>query len=160
MVYRQDGPDQEDDPGLQLVGAAFNGDVVKIRRLIAANLTQKQKDAVDGNDHCALYYAARSGSIDVVVLLLECGCRAEDADWLPAVVEAHIKDNLRSTVDIVRRLAQAGVLLDAVDGQGQTAAHIAARGRRTDVVDELRSAGADMNCRCHHGRSVLDLLHR
>lgn len=101
---------------------------------------------VDANDlHCA----AENGRADVVQLLLDAGVdvNAIASDYLRTALHAVAAGECEGSgmADTLRVLLAAGADVDSRDINKQTALHLAAYHRRTEVISILLSAGADVD---------------
>jgi ankyrin repeat protein len=107
-------------------------------------------------DHEDVHAAARDGDIDEVAALLSMDnrlTRTFDADgWSPLHLAAHY-----GHPDVVALLLHnnAPVDLRSTNQMANTALHAAIAGRRSDVVEVLVDAGADVNARQHGGWNAL-----
>lgn len=67
------------DPGLKgfpLQEAVSYGDITAVQQLVQT-LTRSNLNSVDSNGMTALHYAAKSGSNEIVLLLLDCGASVD-----------------------------------------------------------------------------------
>ncbi|XP_014679106.1 PREDICTED: putative ankyrin repeat protein RF_0381 [Priapulus caudatus] len=118
-------------------------------------------NVVDSQGQTSLHYAASSGWLDIMCLLLEAGADANVANTksgatplMKAVTEgkeATVRMNslymaaCSGQLDIVRLLLEAGANANAADSYGVTSLHIAACPGRLDIMRLLLEAGADPN---------------
>jgi ankyrin repeat protein len=91
----------------------------------------------DGSGRTALAFASRTGSLEIVRLLLLRGAVADG----PALLQA--AQNGRE--DIVSVLLEAGASPDVIDGTGKTPLILAARSGHAGVVRRLLEAGARLD---------------
>ena len=103
-----------------------------------------------------LLFACRSGSLDVVKLLVRAGAEVRvtnyegDTGLSLAVYHGH--------TDVVRYLAGLKeVELDHANNHGQTALRVAVEHKRADLVEVLIDAGAEIEARDSKGRSPLSV---
>ncbi|KAL9040452.1 MAG: hypothetical protein Q9180_001899 [Flavoplaca navasiana] len=98
-----------------------------------------------GSESTALYLACRSGSLDMVQLLLDAGANV-DAQGGPLGTALHAAcfDNYGS---VVRLLLQRGASINTPNGKYQSALQAAAASQdpSKQVIDVLLEAGADVN---------------
>ncbi|KAJ0405399.1 hypothetical protein ATCC90586_009438 [Pythium insidiosum] len=102
-----------------------------------------------------LHNAARTGSVECVAYLLEAGARADLKNVNGSLALHHAcycdKPNLR----IVKRLVEAGSDVNHQDNQGFTPLMVAAKKNQTDIIDYLRSHGADVQARNQFGEDAM-----
>ena len=126
-------------PGARLVGAASDGDLAAIKKML-------KDEAIDVNvrdwdDLTALVPAASAGHLDICKFLVEQGIdvNAADKDGITALMEASIMGHLK----VVEYLIQAGATVDQTAESGITALWLAAGEGRVDVMKVLLDKGAD-----------------
>ncbi len=108
----------EDTPAGQLVLAARNGDVARVRELLAEGIPPGAVEP--GNGHLALNQAAMSGQVEVVELLLAAGAApdAPDAQGLTPLMRAAFT----AAIPVGKRLLAAGADVNArSEAGGETA---------------------------------------
>lgn len=64
------------------------------------------------------------------------------------------------SVEVVRALVEGGAEVDARDGGGLTALHLAADGKLHDVITALLEAGADRGAKDKAGRTAADVARK
>jgi ankyrin repeat protein len=127
-------------------------------------------DAFMGEGTTPLMRAARTGDVAVMRILLDGGARpaARRKDLATAlfIAAAGRSGGLptgprtipgASNVEAIRMLVDAGLDVDAFNGNGQTALHAAAQRGLDDVVRTLVDLGATLNLRDKQKRTPLDL---
>jgi hypothetical protein len=142
-------PSGEADDGLQLCGAAQDGDGPVVARLLAAGADPRASVAVrdlgsgEVVQGTALHAAAGHGRLEVARLLLDAGAdpsRKDDRGCTPlmaAVREGH--------AEVLRLLLARGAAADAVDFRdGATAFHYACYDNQADCAEVLARAGCDV----------------
>jgi len=136
-----------------LFGAAYVGDAVEVRRLMAEGANP---DQADSRGWTPLMIAAAEGHSEVVRVLLE-----EDAD--PNARNASGRTALmfasRYGFDpIVSALIESGADVDLTEGEyGETALMAAARKGHEGVVRLLLARGADPTAKDRSGNTALEL---
>jgi len=125
----------------------------------------------DSSGKTALMYAAESGDLEVVNVLLQFGeltLQETDPQWRAIVksVNMEAKDYHQgktalffaassSHADTVKGLLDAGADIEAMDENGRTALFDAVIGRDLETFDVLLRSGANIHARDSQGRSLL-----
>ena len=125
----------------------------------------------DSSGKTALMYAAESGDLEVVNVLLQFGeltLQETDPQWRAIVksVNMEAKDYHQgktalffaassSHADTVKGLLDAGADIEAMDENGRTALFDAVMGRDLETFDVLLRSGANIHARDSQGRSLL-----
>jgi ankyrin repeat protein len=123
--------------------AATNGDVVEVRRMVAAGADVEEQWGKFGER--PLHVAARYGHVDVIVALVELGAD-KDAKSVDGVTPLHYAAN-QGHVEAITVLVQMGVDKDAKDVYGATPLHAAANNGHAEAVTALAQLGADIAAR-------------
>ncbi|MFH1437452.1 MAG: ankyrin repeat domain-containing protein, partial [Pseudomonadota bacterium] len=127
----------------------------------------------DKNGWSALHYAADAGELKFAEMAIDGGC-----DVNAAITDGYRKGSTplilaaeEDRLDMVKYLLTRGALIDAVNGEGQSALHRALLGVDYDmhgmdervfikfdlaVFEYLAGKGADLNIKDNLGRTVLD----
>ena len=133
----------------QLANAAKKGDLLEVRRLIAAGANLNQGDYSGGT---ALMNAADESHIEIVKMLLAAGANPNavgEYDWTALMVAA------RGHVEATRMLIAAGANLHAVDNYGATALMKASFLGQAKIAKMLLVAGANPNATEEDGSTAL-----
>ena len=130
--------DQPTGYGWTALMNASRGRVDMVRLLIASGA---QTNARTGEGWTALHEASEQGHAEVVRLLLAAGAEANatTTDGWPA----HHLASSHGHVDVMRVLLAAGVNVNWARNDGRTALSEALNQHRTEMVDFLRSCGAE-----------------
>ncbi len=133
----------EDTPEGQLVLAARNGDLERMRELLGEGVPAEAEESRNG--HRPLHQAARANHLAAVELLLEAGAAIEGRDGEGET--PLMKAAVGAATDTGRRLLEAGAAVDArSDPAGETALSALANGaamRRLGGGDAVSPSGAD-----------------
>lgn len=173
-------------PSNPLVAAAFEGDIVSVKELLA---TGADVDVLDEDyDSTALSQAVANGNREIVDVLINAGADVNKksrmghtalmtitglttAEIVSVLIDAGAKTDLRdddgknalhyaasnATPDAIRALLYGGASVDARDEGDRTALMIAASGGNTENVAVLLKAGATVNLRDEDGTTALGL---
>lgn len=139
-------------PATTLDGAAYEGDVARVKQLLATN---PDVNARLGPVHrTALIAAAVNGNTEIVKLLLAAGASpAISADKGVTALQVAAEEGHFDTVQL---LIQAHADVNAkMDGDGNTPLMGAATGGHLDVVRLLIAAGANVNAALTSGSTAL-----
>ena len=152
----------------KLVKAGAKVDVPLRQRVPYRTKIDRGADGVLGAGTTPLLRAAKTGDAKVVALLLEHGAnpratvgRGITSILLAANVGTSESDRTgrRKTdagaIETIQLLMKAGADINAVDGQGRTAAHGAALWGLTDVIRFLHANGVDLNRKDSRGLTAL-----
>jgi ankyrin repeat protein len=152
----------------KLVKAGANVDVPLRQRVPYRTKIDRGADGILGAGTTPLLRAAKTGDAKVVKLLLEHGAnpkatvnRTVNGILLAASVGTSESDRTgrRKTdaeaIETIRLLMKAGTDINAVDGQGRTAAHGAALWGMTDVIKFLHQNGVDLSRKDNRGLTPL-----
>ncbi|XP_013779796.1 ankyrin repeat domain-containing protein 39-like isoform X1 [Limulus polyphemus] len=112
--------------------AAMNGDLLKVKSLVAKGTDPGSKDT---SGYTALHYAARNGHLEICTFLLENGACA-NVQTLGGATPLQ-RAALKGHVDIVKILLHFNGNPSICDSDGKTALHKAAEGGHLDVVKIL-----------------------
>lgn len=143
-----------------LMSAALTGNILAIKRLIGlgADLHARRAKGVDVDldlDQTAvLTYALESRSAETVQLLLSLGANPylqDCAIWTTLDNAVYGKD-----ISIMKIIIQAGVDLNALNGQGETSCHCAAESNLLEQLQCLVEAGADFQKKNTRGETPLE----
>jgi hypothetical protein len=129
--------------------AAQSGDVVEMRRLMAAGADVDERDV---NRVTALHWAADEGHVEVLRVLME-DKDAKDANGWTALHWAAFKGH----VEAMRLLMESGADMDAKDADGWTALHCAANNGHVEVIRVLAQLGAQLDAQTAAGETPLQL---
>ena len=146
---------------VELMQAAFDGDVLALRALLNAGADPNWIDPNAG--HTVLYNACRGDKVTAVRTLLEYGAEPNHRIDYLSPVDGRKESGVvalmyaRST-DVAELLISAGAEVDAADERGATALHHAVYWGKGDVVKSLLKAGADPLRKTKDGKSVLDIV--
>ena len=126
-----------------LMVAAQNGKLQTFRYLTKIGADINVRDTT--NDNTALHYAAASGSVDIISLLLVAGmsvnlCNTKDST--PLHVSAEF-DHLEAT----KALVQRGAAINNANKYGLTPLMVAAQNGKLETFRYLTNIGADINVR-------------
>ena len=186
-IFKDLKPEKETE-GEELFSAAKEGDVQKMKALLARN-RDLVKSTDTGMGATALHWAAIYGRKEAARVLLEHGAdvnateihsgtamhwaahfnNAEVIDWLldkgARIDHANQMGRTplhvaarRGCLDVARRLVERGADIRATVNDGSTALLIAARNGHRDVVDFLVAAGVPKTAKNDKGESYLDVL--
>lgn len=124
-----------------LAVAAMEGDYILARDLIekGANLLQ-----VNCVGYGALYFACKSKMLDIVQLMLDKGVRLEEKDYAYVALERVGPETDGSKLTLVKPFVEAGMSIDATDGAGNTALHLAVIHDNMPMLVWLIEHGANM----------------
>jgi ankyrin repeat protein len=124
---------------MELLKAAYNGNVAEARRLVVQGADVNAKDGVGWRP---LHYAAQEGHVEVLTTLVQLGADVHVADangqrpLHAAAYNGHVK--------VLRTLVELGADVHAVTTRGSTALHLASN---TATVVWLLEASAELNRR-------------
>ena len=97
----------------------------------------------------------------VLVLLVSCSSPEEKAQkelsarGVPVLVSSYMDQAKKGNNENIQLLLTAGIQVDSVDEDGNSAIHLAAESGQTGVIDTLLSAGADKNLKDKNGNTPL-----
>lgn len=169
-VPEEELPDARTDTEGAFCHACIVGDVATVERMLRHEPTLVGAFGEVREDHrdfmrqfgaqggwSPLHLAGHYGQAGVVRLLLSAGADTE-------MVSRNVICNrpLGSAVaggntEVVRLLAEGGAVLDARDGSGLTALHLAADGKLHEISTVLLKAGADRHAKDKAGRTPADI---
>lgn len=138
--------------------AAQNGEVDKLRRLLERNPGALYHDGVDGRTgYTPLHYAARSGNVECVALLLQerAPVKARTTGGATPLMRAAYSGH----TTVCTMLLRAGSEADAQDSDGDSPLHKAAQQQHSETLAVLLKAcpeAAELVNR--HGLRAADLL--
>lgn len=140
--------------------AAAAGEEAKLARMLAnkrLNVTESDGTRAGGTGYTPLHYAARSGQLGCVRLLLDNGSRVNAVTASGSATALHRAAH-QGHLAVVQALVQARADVGALDSDGQTALHKAAENGHGAVCAELlRLAPATADLHDKRGRSPRDL---
>jgi ankyrin repeat protein len=110
-------------------------------------------DAVNGEGWTPLGVACTAGNWRLARFLLECGARVEPAGATPCLLAAAGSDD--DDAAGVQLLLKHKARVEARNGAGETALHLAAAAGHLEIVETLLGAHADPLARDDSGRSAL-----
>jgi ankyrin repeat protein len=142
-----------------LSAAAFRGNDAIVEALLARGAADREPDQTGKTP---IVYAAAAGSLDVVTRLLsrQVDVNARYSNDLTLLMWACGPDEAVPEADalaVVKRLLDAGAVVDDRDDRGRTALMIAAEGGRPDIVEMLLAHGADRSLKDKAGKRASDL---
>jgi hypothetical protein len=120
------------------VKAVENSDTLVVILFLDAGMDPNTKDY---NGYTAMMFAANSGQLESVKLLVEAGANvnamSSDQGWTALMIAAR-----GGYLNIVKILITAGADVNAARSDGATALYLARVNGHTEVADYLRSVGA------------------
>ncbi len=126
--------------GKELLKAADDGDLPKVKSLVESNIIDIEYKDTNGRN--ALYWASRNGHLNLVKYLLDKGLKTNEADkggrsplWI-AACNGH--------VGVIKALIERKADIEHVGYNSQRPLHIAANKGKLDVVKLLLLNGANM----------------
>ena len=138
--------------------AAQNGDAGKLQQCLDRNPSAVYHDGVAGRTgYTPLHYAARSGNVACVSLLLRAGApvKARTTGGATPLMRAAFAGH----ASIITMLLGAGSEAEAFDSDGETPLHKAAVQQHAEAYALLLKACPDaVQCANRHGRTPPDLL--
>jgi hypothetical protein len=143
--------DGRGDMVMNLHEAAESGDVVEVRRLVAAGAdVEEERGELEWR---ALHVAAGHGQVEVIKVLVELGADkdAKNAAGMTPLHEAAFNGH----VEAMTALVQMGVDKDAKSVGGATPLHVAALNGHVEAVTVLAQLGADIAARTDGGDTPL-----
>jgi ankyrin repeat protein len=153
---------------VRLVKAGASVDVPLRQRVPYRTKIDRGADGILGAGTTPLLRAAKTGDAKVVKLLLEAGAnplatvgRGVNGILLAANVGTSESDRTgrrkaeSEAIETIRLFMAAGTNINAVDGQGRTAAHGAALWGLTEVIKFLHANGVDLNRKDSRGLTPL-----
>ncbi|KAK5218691.1 hypothetical protein LTR72_008630 [Exophiala xenobiotica] len=126
--------------------AAGNGNLTAIKALLASGA---DRDARDRQGRTALHVAAAWAQVNAVILLSGCDTEAKDVNGQTAL---HLA--AKSSRETLAALLSARANVDALDHDGRSPLHVAARDGTLSIFCELLDAGADTKIRDRTGQSA------
>jgi ankyrin repeat protein len=147
---------------MNIFEAALNGNVDRIRELLASGVDINSKNAVGST---ALYGAARrsndTSSLETVKFLIDNGVNVNAKNNYTALMAASENSNTISSLDTVKLLLDAGADVNAKSDKGVSVLGFAAKnvGGKSSIetVKLLLDRGADVNAKTNMGASILVL---
>lgn len=138
------------DPGQELMSAVQQGDLAKVKELIAAgaDVNARRKDG-----GTALMYALGTGRTEIARALIAAGADVNARDQKGAT--ALIVVSAQGRTDMVRALIAAGADVNARNAAGHTALMIVSSFGHTEAARILIAAKADVNAKDEKGRTAL-----
>lgn len=153
-------PDLKDKLGFTaMMRAVSRGHNVFCRELIKAGSMPAKHRTPEGGG--VMHTAAFFGNAAAITLFLKAGCDPNLTDDRHRTVAHEAIDSAFEGVgalDVLKRLLKARVDLNVKDFHGETPAHRAARRGLLEVMDLLKSNGADMRSENMQGQTPLQLL--
>jgi len=137
---------------LPLVTAIEGDEVELVRRLVAPPISADCNLCNPNDGYNALHYACRRGRWEAVELLLAAGA---DPTATVATQDNQSALHLARNPDVLRRLLQLGLPLEARDATGRTPLHQHCTRRAVGCVGVLLEAGADIHATDNEGLGVL-----
>jgi ankyrin repeat protein len=139
--------------------AAFRGNDAIVEALLARGAADREPDQTGKTP---IVYAAAAARFDVVTRLLsrQVDVNARYPNDLTLLMWASGPDESApeaEAVKVVKRLLEAGAVVDDRDDRGRTALMIAAEGGRPDIVEMLLAHGADRSLKDKAGKRATDL---
>jgi ankyrin repeat protein len=123
-----------------LMLAARNGDISRMAKLL--RLDHVPIDAKDARGRTALYYAAKAGSLEATMFLLDHGAQLRQCN---CVLHAALEGGHEAVAFAVLAAgALSNVPIDAKDNEGRTALYYAAKAGLLEAVTILLQHGADV----------------
>jgi ankyrin repeat protein len=150
LALQQSSGNKEKERAAALVAAAREGEVARVRDLLARGVSAS---AVDGSGSSALMAAAANGHLECVHALLRdgAGFNARDPSGRTALMSACANRQ----VEILRTLLAAKAEVNAQDAEGKTGLMLAASAGSADVVQALLESGADVRAASSTGETAL-----
>lgn len=137
--------------GTQLMGRTREDDVETVRWLLEKGAAVDRRNSLHGQT--ALFEAGRSGSVDMVELLLVHGANYSIIDDKGnTILHAACKEG---KVHLVRRFLDLGIPIDATNFWGDTPSRLAARKGDIECLELLLANKADVDKAGHLGRTPL-----
>ncbi|MEO7132989.1 MAG: ankyrin repeat domain-containing protein [Vicinamibacterales bacterium] len=127
----------------RLADAAMNGDLVAVRALLA---DRQDVNAAQGDGSTALHWAAYSGNVEMVRLLLERKADLQVNTRLGALTPLMLAARNGHT-NVIRLLLDGGDKAATANANGTTVLMLAAAAGKGDAVSLLVDRGADVNAR-------------
>ncbi|MDQ7824145.1 MAG: ankyrin repeat domain-containing protein [Candidatus Eremiobacteraeota bacterium] len=150
FVTAHAGADQAED----LFGAAYKGDLAKVKALLAKNPKLVNGKGKSSGGWTALMAAARADHKDIVLYLLSKGAdiNAVSDEGLTLLIDAASFGKTEMAALFLSR----GAAVNAKDRQGKSSLHYAASGLgNRELAAALVKSGADVNARDKSGRTPL-----
>lgn len=141
-----------------LIEAAGNGDLARVRSLLASGADANARDAEGAT---ALMRAAHLGRLDVVRALVDGGADVNATDergWGALAKAAYNADLDRGFADVVGFLIERGANVEAPIGYGIRPLMLAAGYGEIAVVEALLAGGADVLARNDGGLTALMMV--
>jgi ankyrin repeat protein len=135
------------------VAASYRGSSAALKALLDAGADAEPADNVKAA-HSPLLFAAMSGDIDAVTLLLARGARPNPRPN-PSGNSPISEAITFGRADAVRALISAGAKVDLTERSGINLMHWAAITNRADIIPLLASAGVDIDAIDEHGYTPL-----
>ena len=122
----------------QVISASKYNDLIPLEKFLNS---PSNPNVTDERANAPLHYAARSGHVESMLLLLEAGAE-KDPPGNQRMTPLHFAAE-RGHLDVVRHLVEAGADKDQTTNSGATPMHIAAERGHLDVARHLVEVGAD-----------------
>lgn len=145
----------------ELFRASQNGDVVKIKTLLASLPDLANTENSDGLT--PLGYAAHYGQAEAARLLLAHGADVNAVShskisFIPSNTSLHAALAGERSVEVVRLLLEHGAATNILDSDGQNALHTAAfHTDQAELIELLLQHGADPSALSDEGQTALDI---
>ncbi len=140
-------------PADRFYNAAEEGDRARLGEVLAAHADLLNTPSRDG--WTALQFAAYSGRLDAVQLLVERGADVRAASKNGRATTALHVALLNRQSEAAKFLLERSADLEAIDADGSTPLHAAARAGTLEVIEFLIARGARVNARRKDGATPL-----
>jgi ankyrin repeat protein len=139
MLDEVDMIDQNGMGNGEIHTAATAGDLTRLKRLLDADPLLVEANGWFGTK--PLHYAARSGNLECVKLLVERGAEVNTK----CIVNKTTPIFEASTAEVARYLVDRGAMLNVVSSSSRVPLDYALQGKHVEVVNYLISCGVDVN---------------